>query len=481
MKHTQTRRSFLRKIVIATAAIPMARMAHARNASVSKPNIVIVIADDLGWFDVSYHGGPIPTPRIDRFAKEGVELDHFYVCHVCSPTRAGLLTGRYPLRFGLQDAPIMYSQTRGLPPTEFTLPKMLAEAGYRHRQAVGKWHLGTSSNRFHPMNHGFTGFYGHYCGMFDCFDHSRGGQPDWHRDHKSIREEGYSTTLMTDEAVRFVTDHAKDDAPFLLYLAYNAVHTPIQAPKEDIAAAEAPYLKAVAKYGEKQKKQKKGEKDKPYWGQGLERSQDFFAMTMAMDRAFGRVLDSLEKNGIRDNTIVWFTSDNGGTSNNYPLRGRKGDKWDGGVRVPAAVRWPNGFSGGRKLTEMLAYIDIWPTLKRIAGYKGPVPKQIDGIDVLDILASRKASPDRIVYLGKAAATTRRWKLSGKELYDLDSDPREKTDVAAKHPEIVQRLTKELGRFEALSGPACMPVGKERQKPHVNWDMPDLEVDDPDAP
>ncbi|MCK4958452.1 MAG: sulfatase-like hydrolase/transferase, partial [Planctomycetes bacterium] len=401
MKHTQTRRDFLKTLAMGAVSAGFPGLSGAARKN-DRPNIVIIIADDLGWYDVSYHGGPIPTPRIDRFAKEGVELDHFYVCHVCSPTRAGLLTGRYPLRFGLQDGPIMYSQTRGLPPSEFTLPEMLGKAGYTHRQAIGKWHLGTSSNRFHPMNHGFSGFYGHYCGMFDCFEHSRGGQPDWHRDHKSIKEEGYSTTLMTDEAVRFVTDHAKDDKPFLLYLAYNAVHSPIQAPEEDIAAAEASYLEAVAKYGEKQKK---GDKGKPYWGQGLERSQDFFAMTMAMDRGVGRVLDALERNGIGDNTIVWFTSDNGGTSNNYPLRGCKGDKWDGGVRVPAAVRWPDGFSGGRKLTEMLAYIDIWPTLKQIAGYNGPIHKQIDGIDALDILAGRISAPDRIVYLGKGTVTT----------------------------------------------------------------------------
>jgi len=193
-----------------------------------KPNIILILADDLGWNDVGFHGGIAKTPNIDRLADESLELSHFYVAPICTHTRAGMLTGRYPIRFGLMRAVIPPWRTHCLPPQEETLPEMLARGGYANRAVLGKWHLGHSDPKYHPLNQGFTSFYGAYNGSIDYFTHKREGELDWHRDFEPSYDEGYVTELPTDEAVDYIHRHKDDTTPFFLYLPYTAPHSPQQ-------------------------------------------------------------------------------------------------------------------------------------------------------------------------------------------------------------------------------------------------------------
>ncbi|MGB2823203.1 MAG: sulfatase-like hydrolase/transferase, partial [Phycisphaerae bacterium] len=296
------RREAMRRIGAAGAVTLLGRPVFgAENRMRGKPDIVIIVADDLGWNDVGYHGSEIKTPHIDRIAAEGVQLDRFYACPICSPTRAGLMTGRWPLRFGIMRAVIPPWRDYGLPPEEETLPEMLARAGYKRRGCFGKWHLGHSNRRFHPIDQGFTHFYGCYNGAIDYFTHMREGELDWHRQYAPAREEGYSTTLLAQEAAKFIADSPADPStgsgrtePFFCYLPFNAPHTPLQAPPE--------YLQKYAHL--------KGQRQK------------FAAMVACMDDGIGRVLRALDEKGIADNTIVLFFSDNGGGpgASNTPLR-----------------------------------------------------------------------------------------------------------------------------------------------------------------
>jgi len=236
------------------------------------PNIVIIVADDLGYADVSFHGGEIPTPAIDRIATEGVALERFYACPVCSPTRAGLMTGRWPIRMGVMRSVIPPWRKWGLPTEERTIAELLETAGYQQRAILGKWHLGHASPAHHPLANGFTTFYGHYNGAIDYFTHEREGETDWHRNRKTVHEEGYATDLMGRAAVEFI-DGQQAGEPFLLYLPFNAPHSPFQAKEEDIA-----------RFAEVEPR----------------RRRVYMAMVAAMDRAIGNVLTALDEKKIAD-------------------------------------------------------------------------------------------------------------------------------------------------------------------------------------
>jgi len=372
------RRSFL-----GTVAGSMAGTATAKAAG--KPNVVIIVADDLGWRDISHHGGPIRTPNIDRLAREGAELDRFYVAPVCSPTRAGLLTGRYPIRYGLMRAVVPPWRSGGLDTSEVTIADVLGRAGYRHRGVFGKWHLGHSSVRYHPLRRGFTEFVGHYNGAVDYFTHEREGELDWHRNYEPSHEQGYSTDLIGAAAAAFIHKHAGGD-PYFCYVPFNAPHAPFQAKREHLQRYEA--LDAVP-----------GE-----WGgrpeQRRKTRQVLGAMVHSLDENIGRILDAIDKTGARDNTLVLFFSDNGGVAgigDNGPLNGGKASVLEGGIRVPAAIRWPLAIPGGRKITAPLAYVDVLPTLLRIVGGKDHGGRPLDGIDVYDVLTGKRASIDRDIY------------------------------------------------------------------------------------
>jgi arylsulfatase B len=423
--------------------------AMAGGPPVTQPNIVILLSDDQGWGDVGYNGGHIATPNIDRLAGEGVRLENFHVAPLCSPTRAGLMTGRWPIRYGMGEAVITPWRKHGLPTTERTLADMLAGAGYGRRGVFGKWHLGHYRRKFLPLNRGFTHHYGHYNGAFDYFTHEREGELDWHDQFETCRDEGYSTDLIGREAARFVEESSADE-PFFLYVPFNAPHTPIQAKDEDIV-----------KYA--------GIEDK---GRRI-----YAAMVDSMDQAIGRILAAIDAKGVTEDTLVLFFSDNGAVKrygDNGPWRSWKGSVYEGGVRVPAAVRWPAGIPGGRECHAMMGYIDVYPTLKRVAGATTPDPNPLDGRDVLDVIRGEAEAPERdwFSYIAQGspdriAVCDGTWKLvvvggsvldvtlgaDGRpvdpdaarsiELFRLDRDPGEKTDLVAEHPDIAARLLERL--------------------------------------
>jgi arylsulfatase B len=437
------------------------------------PNIIILLADDLGWADVGYHGGKIATPNIDRLASEGVRLENFHVCPLCSPTRAGLMTGRWPIRYGMGESVITPWRKYGLPTNEQTLANLIAKAGYQRRGAVGKWHLGHYKQEHLPLNRGFTDYYGHYNGALDYFTHKREGELDWHRNFQTCRDEGYTTDLIGREAARFV-EESPIDKPFFLYVPFNAPHLPLQAKEQDIA-----------KYAFIADKKKR----------------IYAAMVDSMDQAIGNILKAIDAKGIADNTFILFFSDNGaiGLGDNGPWRSGKGSVYEGGVRVPAVVRWPAGITGGRSVDAMMGYIDVYPTIKRIAGVADPEPKPLDGRDMLDVIRGKAQSPKRdwFSYIAqgsadKTAICDGTWKLvvlggsvldvtldqSGRptsskpsiELFCLDRDPGEQTDLAAEHPDVVAQLLKRLKDFRRLKidGVPDYRQGREGFKAPKDW-------------
>lgn len=437
---------------------PLRKTTEGEMKTDQRPNIVVMLADDLGWNDVGYHGSEIPTPNIDGFVQEGIALERFYACPVCSPTRAGLLTGRYPHRFGLRDTVIPPWRDFGLSTAEVCLPEYLSTVGYERRACLGKWHLGHSELKYHPINRGFTHFYGHYNGAIDYFTHKREGEMDWHRNFDSCYDEGYSTDLLADEAVRFI-EKSPEDNPFLLYVAFNAPHSPLQAKEEDLVRFG--YDKNKPTFGE-------SEKDFGAEGKGNTKRQTYSAMVWSMDEGIGRILKALDRKGISENTIVLFFSDNGGASlafgaDNEPLRGRKHTVWEGGVRVPAAIRWPERLKGGRKFNGMMGYIDMLPTFISAAGVRQTPKNELDGMDVLPVLSGEQDLPNREFYLGQESLVTQQWKLIEGQLFNIEKDPNEVENIAEQHPEILTRLNNRLKEFEALeSDIKVAPFGEGRK-------------------
>ena len=447
--------------------------ATASGQSPARPNIVVILADDLGWGDVGFHGSDIRTPHIDRLAREGVVLDQFYTAPVCSPTRAGLMTGRYPNRFGLRQTVIPPWSHFGVDTAEVFLPEMLATAGYAQRAAIGKWHLGHARKMYLPLQRGFTHFYGFYNGALDYFTHKREGELDWHNDRAVSYDSGYTTDLISAEAVRCIRQYSKDEAPFFVYVAYNAPHGPLQAKKTDLLA-----------YG--------FDPDQPVFGKGDTRGhgntkrQTYSAMVSCMDQGIGRILKTLDELQLSDNTVVLFFSDNGAAPNgggsHGSLRGWKFQEWNGGVRAPAIIRWPDGLKEPGKTRQVMGYIDVMPTLMAIAGVKNP-PDSLDGRNMLAILQGHKKAIDRNFYLGYGALVHSPWKLirahAGnprmKEKTDLliniFKDPAERQDEKKKHPAVYRRLKKAVRPFDAIQPLHAVPPYGQGRKGFVapkNW-------------
>jgi arylsulfatase B len=421
--------------------------AAAAQEPATRPNIVIFLADDAGWNDVGYHGSEIRTPTIDRLAREGVELDAFYAYPTCSPTRAALLTGRPASRFGIHE-PIAGESRDALPRDAPTLAQLLRGAGY-HTAITGKWHLGLSLETG-PQTYGFDHAYGALHGQVDPYTHRyKFGDETWHRNGAFIQEEGHATDLIAREAIRFVREIRDPERPFFLYVAFTVPHYPLDEPAEQV---------------------------EPYRGiANGSRRRNAAAMTH-MDEAMARVLEALEQEGVRDNTLVVFASDNGAQrawapapreyegrypvhdrlGDNAPLRGWKTELYEGAIRVPAVVHWP-GRLEPRKLTQPVAVYDLYPTLAAVAGAELPRGVSIEGRSVWEALRSGAALPERPVYIRSPQGQALRlgqWKLihhgatlsqGEDELFDLAADPLEARDVAASHPEIVARLRAELAR------------------------------------
>jgi len=443
-----------------------------------RPNIVVMLADDLGWNGVGFHGDWMETPNIDSIATSGIELDRFYVAPMCSPTRAGLLTGRYPIRFGLARAVIPPYRNFGLPPEETTLAEALVQAGYKHRGVFGKWHLGHHHRKWHPLSQGFTHFEGHYNGAIDYFELSRDGQPDWHVNQLPTQRSGYATDLIAEAASKFIQESAKSDAPYFCYIPFNAPHSPFQAKQKDIQRF-AP-------------------------GRKVTKLHKLQAMIWSLDQAVGKVLASIEATGESDNTQVWFLSDNGGVGgfkeNNLPLRGSKLTTFEGGVRVVACVRWPAKWPGSRKVSQTMGYIDVLPTILQSAGE--PISRgksrPLDGVSLHGLLSGKTetlSERDWFSYHGQAGVDTETiairsepWKLvvNGPDirpfgqpiehhvfLFNIASDPNEKVNLIDNHPQVAQQLFAKLKHHRSLQPSVSVPPygqGSRGFTPWENWDI-----------
>ena len=472
------------------------------------PNIVILLADDLGWNDVGYHGAPIETPNIDRLAQQGVELDRFYSQPICTPTRAALLTGRSPLRSGLVFGVARPWDYFGLPAREHLLSETLREAGYQ-TAIVGKWHLGHSHALHTPNRRGFDHFYGHLLGAIDYYEHSRFGGLDWQRNGETLHEEGYSTDLLGAEAARVIAGR-DPSKPLFLYVPFNAPHSPMQAPKklvehysslssEPNLRAHAEFIQGVAARLGISTEAAAGILDPA----GDAPRAVFAAMVHSLDLAIGRILVALEQAGIADDTLVLFFSDNGGHvslgASNAPLRGEKSTVFEGGIRVPASVRWPNGLRGGRKVDQTISALDVLPTLVSAAGIEKRGELALDGVDRWpQILGSEPVAPGEIFFgvngvVGRQEALRYdRWKLvrtlgfegdpSRVMLFDVETDPLEQRDLADLQPERVTDLRKRLDRWLGLYPPGG---AQGVHWPHPGWVPPsnyaDSVRDDPPVP
>lgn len=447
------------------------------------PNIVLILADDLGWGDVSYHSPHrIETPHIDSLAREGVELDRFYVAPVCTPTRAGIMTGRYPIRYGLGRAVIPPQRNYGLDVNERTLPEVLEKAGYRHRGIFGKWHLGHHHIKWHPLSRGFTEFEGHYNGAIDYFSLEREGELDWHVNYEPTKKEGYATDLIAEAASKFILDKAKGRAPYFCYIPFNAPHSPFQAKQEDLE-----------RFGITANKPSREEYLK--------------AMIWSLDEGVGRVLKAVEESGEEENTQIWFMSDNGGVANipehNAPLNGHKGTTFEGGVRVVANVKWPAQWEGKRKIENTIGYIDLFPTILESIGVdpqKGIVPgRDLDGRSFLSLLEDEDSDfPERdwYSYIGQFGQDqeyyglkTADWKLvvvgfdlrreginEGHEvyLYKMPDDLNEQNNLADSHPEVVKELVEKLIAYRKIQLDESIThfwVGREDFVPWKDWRIP----------
>lgn len=399
-----------------------------------KPNIIWIVSDDAGYNDFSMHGSKTPTPRIDSLGNSGVRFTNGYVSGcVCSPTRAGLLSGRYQQRFGHEfNIPPVYSETNGLPLSETLMPAVLKGHGYR-TIAMGKWHLGYAP-QFHPMERGFTDYYGFLQGARSYWTLDKPTKLNRIlRDREVVTPEkfDYMTDHLADETVKYINKHK--DQPFFIYLAFNATHGPFHATETDL---------------------KKANGDK------------VAAMTIALDRAVGKVLDALDRNKLTENTMVVFLNDNGGTPkhDNRPLRGNKGSCWEGGIRVPFVMQWPAQIKAGQVRDEPVIALDLFPTALAAAGIAKTTGKPLDGTDLLPYLGqNKKAMPKRTLYWKNAAKWAVRdgdLKLvvgEGKSgdkpmLFNVAKDISEENNLAAKQPEDVARLQALYDKWKATHRP-----------------------------
>ncbi len=434
-------------IVGALAIVAWGDAASAAAPTASRPNVLLIMTDDQGWWDLSSHGNPaLETPRLDALAKESVEFIRFYAAPVCSLTRASLMTGRYPQRTGCFDTRFGHDT---LAADEITIAELFKQAGYR-TALFGKWHLGRFMPN-HPNEQGFEEYFGFWqYGHVERYLH-----PDriWQNKNR-VACRGHITELITDAAINFISERRE---PFFACVAYNAPHSPFLA--EDSLVAK--YLAKGVDYD----------------------NARIYALIEQCDRNIGRLLDAVDRQEIAQNTVVLFLSDNGGVSSYYNsgLRGKKSQVYEGGVRTPLLVRLPGQFPAGAKVGAMAGVIDLLPTLAAIADVDVPADRTIDGRNLLPLLkAGGGASPHERMYhnwsRGKPssernwAVCDERYKLANGRLYDLQSDPGEKQDIAAAHPDIASRLRQEfLAWFEEVCAGqsferALIEVGRDDENP-----------------
>ena len=419
------------------ALVLMAAAIHTNGVSAQSvhggddpPNIVVFLSDDMGWGQPGFNGGvEVATPSIDRIAEEGIRLTQFYVAPVCTATRGALLTGRYSWKNGTA---LRFNgrTSKGMRDDERTLAEALRDAGYA-TWLVGKWHLGQWQHKHLPHQRGFDHHYGLYGAEIDSFSHHRGRNRDlaldWHRNGRPVVEAGYSTLLFADEAVQLIERH-DPTTPFFLYLPFNAVHNPNDAPQE-----------YIDRYSHLENPKQR-------------------AQLAVMDLAIGRVMDALGTKGVLDDTLVMFLNDNGGTSTagwNAPYRGKKSEYHEGGIRVPAVLRWPGRITPGSESAAVLHAIDLFPTLAGLAGADTSAGLPLDGVDVWAAIADGAQSPrDEVVHsldvirkgdwkFIEEGIDYYGWTTDAPELYDIAADPYEETNLASSETAKVAELRARL--------------------------------------
>ena len=441
----------MKKLILFLASL---NLANASPVDGSKPNIIFILSDDVGWNEPAFNGGDAKlTPHLTKLRSQGVSLHQFYVHAVCAPTRAAFLTGRYAFRtwsdwrsedFGKPSYLAKLGmelvrnkqgdETRrihGVATEERTIAEALKDSGY-FTSIAGKWHCGEWLPGQLPMGQGFDHQYGHYGWGIDynnkTIPHNapaRFAVYDWHRNQKPVFEPGYSTDLIANEAVRVIAEHRmeRQEQPLFMYVAFNAVHGP---------------LEEIPRYVEQHGKR--------------------YAALKCLDDAVGLIVNAVDQSGFGDNTLVIFSNDNGGLREemNAPYRGTKNTNYEGGVRVPCLMRWPEKIKANSTNDGMIHVTDLFSTFATLAGASLDQERPLDGKNMTDVIFSYSQSPrDEIIFevsgsVRFPAIRKGRYKLVGKELYDLEADPSEKTDIATKHPEIVKQLTDRV-----------TSVGKER--------------------
>lgn len=436
------RREFLKASAAALAAGMLPSLTGLAATNTTRPNIIFIMADDLGYGDLACYGHPRnKTPHIDHLAREGLKFTDFHANGpMCSPTRAALLTGKYQNRFGRPFESALSAKTPhiGLPTNVTTIPQLLKEQGYATGM-YGKWHLGYQPPQM-PTYFGFEDFRGLLTGDGDHISHvSRSGAEDWYHNETIEMEEGYSSELITEHSINFMRENK--DTPFFLYVSHLIIHFPWQAPGENAHRTVGTDYWSLEKLG-----------PHPEGTVGPVVQE----MVEAVDDSVGAIMAALRELGMDDNTLVFFTSDNGGyrnyagkfdgeISSNGPCRGQKTDVWEGGHRVPAIAWWPGHIAPDTVTTETALTMDILPTLTALAGTT--TPKDIDGVPLNGLLFEKKQLPERDLFWradDEWAVRRGKWKLvrtsnTPPRLYDLDKDIGETTDLAEKHPELVKEL------------------------------------------
>jgi len=438
------RRGFLGQMAAGAAGLEVRRAFAAGR----KPNIVVIVADDLGWGETGVQGfkNDIPTPYLDSLAWNGVRFTNGYSsCPVCSPTRAGLMTGRYQQRFGHESnfgGKIDPKVEFGLPLAETTMADRLKALGYK-TGAVGKWHLGEAP-QFHPMKRGFDEFYG-FLGGARSFFPAKGNAADL-RGYERVQETEYTTDAYAGEAESFIERHKAE--PFFLYLSFNAVNAPLEATKK--------YLNRF----------------RPLAGARIKELSNpkrhvFAAMLSAMDDGVGRVLNKLRDTGLEEDTLIFFLADNGGeeytSSSNGPLLGEKRDLWEGGIRVPFMMQWKGHLPKAKVYNQPIISLDICPTALAAATGSVPAGAKLDGVNLLPYLTEqRKEAPHEILYWRhwpEAAVRKADWKLvmlddGSRWLFNLSRDIGEKRNLAFEEPAKAAEL---LADYEAWNRQLAMPL------------------------
>jgi arylsulfatase A len=427
---------------LAVVATVLGQAAAVQAQSPDRPNVVLIITDDVGYGDIGSYGAPdIKTPNIDSLARNGTRLTDFYAAPNCSPTRAALISGRYQQRvrievpLGAANGP---AGDQGLRATGRSLPQLLKNNGYRSA-LIGKWHLGYKKE-FSPLAHGFDYFFGFKSGLIDYYQHTDStGAHDLFENDEPTHTTGYSTDLFTERSIKFIEESA--GRPFFLEVAYNAAHWPFQVPdRPSVAPNNARFVQP---------------QEEP-----TNTRRDYVAILERVDRGVGQILATLERRGLTRNTLVIYTQDNGGEwlSRNAPLFHRKNTIWEGGIRVPAIFQWPGRIPSGKTSSQVGIVMDVTATILAATNSKVPPEARLEGVNLLPLLQQGATRSDRTLFFRVTGPARRQravrqgdWKLlvdgNSPLLYNLAKDVGERNDLASQRIDIVQKLFPLIDQWE----------------------------------